>query len=608
MASTFATLCADAVSLLQHEILFIAILVVCLLRGKLQNGISSWLCPGNVEVKQSKVNQSSLRQKHVGEFDSNSGGISHAPRLPVKSRQRSFIPESDAGSSPSRRRAPSTSSQGISDRESAGTTASFESDASTPSWPSTPSWRPSRSKEVVASRKSTVAAGNEKHGHEVALARQAAKMIQAEARRDKGRPLEMHEDAIAAGTSFSWLPTPEAHRLYLSLGLAALRSEAGDAPLTLLRDIKQQKIPIPASLLALIVKRLTARKHYRRCMETFDIACPMDTGLQVDDKEFWSSLLVSATETGSHVHCEHFWTSLRMAGTATTQDYHCMLRVAAAKKDGDATMRLVKAMRTDGLTATALTCGVAISTCVSTRQTAAAVEILDMLEMDEKTFSDACLHTQVMQAQLLDGDINGVFQLWLRMCVCGCEPTRSSYEVLKRACKQSGGAARTASAVQRAVAGAARARNDSQCAQLVLDLICAGQIDIAMVAYEALCHHQGSEKAAGLLPDLLSAQCQAGKPDDCLHLMESMFESGQVPDHTLFAEVFAMCGDNLDTQDSHPALWATLNFQEASVDELMSVLASLYARCHMFCDATRLLERMPTELGRIPAVDRKSVV
>merc|ERR1712186_200551 len=132
-------------------------------------------------------------------------------------------------------------------------------------------------------------------------------MILAESCRERGRPLEMHQDALAAGTSFTWLPEPEVRRLYLALGLAALRAEDAEPAIALLQDIRRQNIPVPASVLTLIVKRCTARRLFQKSLSAYDIAVSEKATPSIDDREFWSNLLLSAVEAGKLERCDVFW-------------------------------------------------------------------------------------------------------------------------------------------------------------------------------------------------------------------------------------------------------------------------------------------------------------
>lgn len=450
-------------------------------------------------------------------------------------------------------------------------------------------------------------------GADRVMARQAARMILAESCRERGRPLEMHQDALAGGACFEQLPEAEAHRLYLTLGLAALRNESGEPAVALLQDMRRHGAPVPPPLLALIVKRCTARRLFRKALAAFDAAAadsplppPAAAGagalgpLAADDRDLWSSLLFSAVECGEHARCDFFWSSLKAVGTPNAQDYACMLRASAVRGHWEDALRLVEAARGEGLVVDPATGHAALQACVQARQLQAGVRILELLEQDDgRGGKDVAPYNALMKGFAHADDLEEVFRLHSRMQERGVDATQVTYGILLDACV-SRSDLESAAAVFHEMVTRGCPMNTVLYTTLIKGLARAGLVDKAMEVYTHMREQSNVQPDTILFSVLIKSNCDAGRTECALRLFESMIELGCQPDEIVFNNLLVGCSrdGNLDLGLKLRGEMKRLGVQPSHATA--SILIKLYAKCHVLDGAQYLLANISEELGLEP--------
>lgn len=450
---------------------------------------------------------------------------------------------------------------------------------------------------------SGMGAGGEQGHHLRVMARQAARMILTESCRERGRPLEMHQDAIAGGACFEWLPEAEAHRLYLALGLAALRGDGGDSAVQLLQDMRRHGIPVPPSLLALVVKRCAARRIFRKALAAYDIVAAGGKAgqpLSVNDPEFWGTLLLSAVETGKHARCDSFWTSLKAIGTPTSQDYTCKIRAASARGLWEEAVCLVKSMRAEGMPLDPTACNAAVSACVTAQQLQAGMRILDLIEQDEgRCGKDVAPYNTMMKGFAFSDDLEEVLRLHERMQERGVEATQVTFGILLDACVSRGDLENAAAVFQDMITRGCP-MNTVLYTTLIKGLARAGRVDKAMEVYTHMREQSSVNPDTILFSVLIKANCDSGRIACALQLFETMIELGYQPDEIVFNNLLVGC-----SRDSNLALGKRLlgEMKRLSVQPshaTASILIKLYAKCHVLEEAQYLLANLTEELGVEP--------
>jgi len=433
------------------------------------------------------------------------------------------------------------------------------------------------------------------------MARQAARMILAESCRDRGRPLEMHQDALAAGTSFESLPEAEAHRLYMALGLAALRAENAEPVMSLLQDLRQHRVPVPPALLALVVKRCTVRRLFKRSLAAYDCVV-QDAGppTAIEDREFWSSLLLCAVETGEHGRVDAFWAGLKVVGTPTAQDFSCKVRAATARGHWEESLRLVRTMHTEGLPLDPAVCNLALSACITAQQLQAGMQILEILEQDDaRGGKDVAAYNALMKGYAFAGDLDGVIRLHTRMQERGVEPTQITFGILLDACVSQGDLESAAGIFQDMIARGCP-MNTVLYTTLIKGLARAGRVDKAMEVYTHMREQSTVRPDTIMFSVLIKANCDAGRMECALRLSESMLELGYQPDEIVFNNLLVGCSRDANLALGRKLLGEMRRLGVQPSHATVSILIKLYAKCRVLDDAQRLLERMPEELGIAP--------
>lgn len=435
--------------------------------------------------------------------------------------------------------------------------------------------------------------------HHRALARQTARMILAESRRENGKPLEMYQDALAGGTCFAHLPEAEAHRVYLVLALAALRAEAADAVVPLLQDMRNQSIPAPPQLLSLIIKRCVQRRLFGKCLAAYDVAAKGVKKLCIDDHEFWSSMLLSAVETGEFAQSGAFWQAAKNSGEPTAQDFACVIRAAASQGAWSECLEFAEAAHREGHGVDCAVGNLAVSACVAAQQLGAGRRMMELMESDGRATCDAVTYNTIMKGYAFADDLDQALKLHASMRERGVRPTQVTFGILLDACVNRGDLEHAAEVFQDMMASGCP-MNTVLYTTLIKGLARAGRVDKAMEVYRHMREQSTVKPDIILFSVLIKANCDAGRMESALRLFESMMELGHRPDEIVFNTLLAGC-----VRDSNLTLGRKLLEDMARIGirpshATASVLIKLYAKCHMLDDAQRLLARMPEELGFAP--------
>jgi len=431
-----------------------------------------------------------------------------------------------------------------------------------------------------------------------AMARQAAKMILAESCRDKGKPLEMHQDALAAGTCFTWLQESEAHRLYMALGLAALRTEHADAAVGLLQDLCKHKILVPPALLTLIVKRCTSRRFFRQSLIAYDTVASEEGQPAIDDKEFWSCMVLSATESNEFHRCDAFWTNLKLLGPVA-QDYGCMARVAIQRGDWEGSVNILKTMHLENMPLDTAVCNAVLSACVTAQNLKAGSKVLDLMEQDRKGAQDIVSYNTLMKGYAFADDLDEVFRLHARMLEQGMEPSQVTFGILLDACVCRGDLESAAAVFQDMIARGCP-MNTVLYTTLIKGLARAGRLEKAMEVYTHMREHTKVKPDIILFSVLIKAHSDAGQLEGALRLFESMLELGHRPDEIVFNNLLVGCARDSNLEQGQQLMEHMQRLCVQPSHATASILIKLYAKCHVLDDAQKLLARMPLEFNIKP--------
>lgn len=435
--------------------------------------------------------------------------------------------------------------------------------------------------------------------HDRSIARQASRMILVESRRDRGQPLEMHQDALAGGTRFGLLPRDEAHRLYLALALAALREEQAEAVVPLLQGMARQQIEVPPLMLALVIKRCAQRRLFSACLASYGVAHAAEgSPPRIEDAEFWSSLLLSAVETGSFSQCAAFWCSAKANGVPTARDYSCMVRFAAHRGSWEETLRIVEEMHANGHAIESAICSIAIGTCVAAQQIGVGERILNLVERDGLMAADVAIYNMLMKAYASADDVNEVLRLHARMRERGVRPTQVTFGIILDSCVNRGNLEHAAKIFEDMSASGCT-MNTVLYTTLIKGLARAGRVDDAMGVYQNMQQTRVRPDTI-LFSVLIKANCDAGRMEVALHLFESMAEHGHRPDEIVFNTLLAGCARESNLTLGRRLLDEMARSGVRPSHATASVLIKLYAKCRLLDEAQQLLQKMPEELGLVP--------
>mmetsp|Transcript_2052 Transcript_2052/g.5203 ORF Transcript_2052/g.5203 Transcript_2052/m.5203 type:complete len:731 (+) Transcript_2052:167-2359(+) len=441
-----------------------------------------------------------------------------------------------------------------------------------------------------------------------AIERQRAQTILSACCKDKGRPLKLYREALENGMDFSTLLPVELHQLHLALVLAALRTDAEvNTVVPLLQDLQRHHLGISPGLMTLVAKKFVQRRQFAQCLAAHDaVKAPsrqrqeVNPGIgTVEDRDYWSCLLQSATETGQYHRCAIFWEALRAVASPWPQDYMCMIRAAALRRDWRSALHLLKELAATGCLPDGAMINCVVSTCVDAKQFQAARRVLDISDSHGRFSVDILAYNTLMKGYAFADAVDEMFELIESMKQRGVAATQVTYGILLDTCVTRGDLERAAIVFQEMISGGCK-MNTVLYTTLIKGFAKADRIQKAMEVYQ----HMRSQ--GGIKPDtitfsvLIKAHSDAGMMKGAVELLETMLEYTCRPDEIIFNNLIMGCIKDTDVVLARKFLSDMIALGVRPSNATASILIKLYAKCNLLEDAHKFLKTMRSELRVTP--------
>lgn len=405
------------------------------------------------------------------------------------------------------------------------------------------------------------------------------------------RAIELYRSALHAGLELGRMPAADGAQLYMALVTSAIRVGQVDDALCLLRDCRKGP-GATAALLTSCTKLCTSKQLFKEGLAIFDFFAE-DPTVVCEDRSVWSCLLFCAVEAQAFGRCRAFWERLQRFGQPSMKDYGNMIRSAGAQGDWRLSLSLIREMRRAALVVDSVVYNTALATCVAANQTDEARALLE--EMESTTgVADVITYNTLSKGYAKFGKLDQCFELFKHMRSKNILPSQVSYGILLDCCineKQMEKAAE----VFNEMAAQGLVMNTVLYTTLIKGFARAEQVDQAMNIYRQM---RGLPDK-GVSPDLITfsilikANCDAGRLEDALQLLNTMIDLRLSPDEIIFNNLLGGC---VRAKSSELAKRLYSSMVERGVKPSIatfSILIRLYAENKMLDEAVEMLRTEP---------------
>mmetsp|Transcript_119065 Transcript_119065/g.333573 ORF Transcript_119065/g.333573 Transcript_119065/m.333573 type:complete len:654 (+) Transcript_119065:163-2124(+) len=423
--------------------------------------------------------------------------------------------------------------------------------------------------------------------------------VQRLSRSQMQKAIELYRNAISAGLELRAMPKHDAEALFVALVSSAARlSQAADA-LQLMRECRERGPGISVPLLSSATKLLTSKHFFKEVIAMYDHAIE-DKSLTIDDRAIWSCLLFCSVESRMFARCTMLFQKLKALGKPSQKDFGNMIRAAASQGDWQGCLTLIKEMRAMDVEIDSVIYNTALSTCVTAGQMDAARVLLDDMESSEGV-ADVITYNTLAKGYGRAGQLDKCFELYDHMLAKNIEPSQVTYGILLDCCineKQVDKAAEVFDTMTKVGC----VMNTVLYTTLIKGFARAEQVDQAMKVYEQM----RSDPASGVTPDLITfsilikANCDAGRMETSLQLLETMLDLQLVPDEVVFNNLLSGCVRTLDAGLGRRLYNNMVQGGLRPSNATFSILIRLYSACKLLEEAVEVLKVEPSARGVKP--------
>lgn len=407
------------------------------------------------------------------------------------------------------------------------------------------------------------------------------------------RALVLLKAALSAGLKPSTV-SEDSELLYVTLITSLIRMGLLKDAQSLLSNLKDLHIALSPSTCASTIRLCTSKHCFQECLAMYDLI-KANLDMTLVDKSVWSCLLFCAVETHDHDRCRGLFASLKSCGMPSTKDYSNMIRFCSANADWKLMLELIQEMRDSGLDVDSVIYNTALSACVSANQIAPARDLLD--EMCKiGGIADAITYNTIMKGYANKGDMDECFRLYNLMQELGLQPSQVTYGILLDGCNNNNQIDRAAKIFD-IMAEKGCPMNTVLYTTLIKGFAREEKVDAAMRIYQQMIVDKNVKPDLITYSILLKANCDAGRMEKSLELLDAMLKNGLHPDEVIFNNLFAGC-----VKDSNAELAKRLydDMLESGVkpsSATFSILIRLYSQCKLLEHAVEMLRREPLKHG-----------
>mmetsp|Transcript_41668 Transcript_41668/g.109878 ORF Transcript_41668/g.109878 Transcript_41668/m.109878 type:complete len:656 (+) Transcript_41668:160-2127(+) len=413
------------------------------------------------------------------------------------------------------------------------------------------------------------------------------------------RSLELYRDATRAGLDVGALTPPQSAELFMGLVTSAIRLNQPRDALKMLRECRQKSSGVNSALLASATRMCTSKQFYKECLEIYEFVAE-DKSLVVDDRSVWSCLIFCAVEAREFRRCIDFFDKLKAFGAPSQKDYGNMIRYASTMGDWQMSLSLIHEMREASVEVDNVVYNTSLATCVSANEMDKARILLEEMERSEG-IADVITYNTLAKGYAKMGYLKKCFELFDHMKARRIVPSQVTYGILLDCCindKQMDKALEVFNNMKEQGC----AMNTVLYTTLIKGFARVEQVDRAMEVYQQM----RSDDLHGVTPDvitfsiLIKANCDAGRLEKALGLLDGMMELHLCPDEVIFNNLLGGC-----IRDANHILAKRLyhSMVEGGIrpsNATFSILIRLFTSCRQLDEAVEFLKTQPAARRIVP--------
>lgn len=397
---------------------------------------------------------------------------------------------------------------------------------------------------------------------------------------DGRRALSLYRKAIQDGL-LPEIPSLELTRIVTSLIHVGERAEA----FRCLKDFHATG-RLRKELFVSAVKLYSSKRCFTECLQTYDLVA--------DDQRFctepvvWSCLLFCSLEVKSYGRCALFFERLKETGKPSRQDFVNMLRWASLQ-GCDVTVSLWREMR-EAYTPDPTSANIVLASCVGAERLEEASVVLT--EMSHEGLADQITYNTLLKAYAKAGKLDQCFDVYESMREARVAPTQVTYGILLDGCvnaKQPHRAFELFTEIQ----AEGCEMNTVMYTTVIRGFERAGHVDKAMEVYSQM-------RCAGDVPldavtfsILIKANCDAGRVEAALGLLEALVDMGLKPDGVVFNNLLSGSVKVSKVVLGRHIYAEMIRSGARPSNVTFSTLVTLFVQCQHIDEAVTMLKREP---------------
>eukprot|EP00929_Paragymnodinium_shiwhaense_P008277 TRINITY_DN112225_c0_g1_i1.p1 TRINITY_DN112225_c0_g1~~TRINITY_DN112225_c0_g1_i1.p1 ORF type:complete len:665 (-),score=176.59 TRINITY_DN112225_c0_g1_i1:62-2056(-) len=404
------------------------------------------------------------------------------------------------------------------------------------------------------------------------------------------RALEVYRLALKAGLQLAEIPDDERQQLLLALLTAAIRLGRAEQAVHMLRDIHHRGVTAGPSLGSSAIKLLTARHCFSDALKVLDFLTEKE-GFNVGDKSVWSCLLFCAVEVRAFNRCHGLFEKLQRNGEATQKDFWNMIRCGSAHGDWRLMLRLVQQMRAQELEVDSVVYNTALATCVSADKVEEARRLLDEMHRVGGV-ADVITYNTLMKGYAKSGRMDECFKIYELMTERSLAPSQVTFGILLDGCINNNDVDR-ASQVFDIMTKDGCPMNTVLYTTLIKGFAREQKVGDAMRIYERMQRDRNVQPDLITFSILLKANCDAGRLDSALELLDTMLKSGLRPDEVIFNNLLTGCAKQANAELAQRLYNDMVSSGIRPSNATFSIMIRLYSQCKMLDEAVEMLQTQP---------------
>lgn len=406
------------------------------------------------------------------------------------------------------------------------------------------------------------------------------------------RALSLYRAALEAGFELASVDESDLEPVSSALVTSMIRMGLLGEAMRILRDLRRYGIPLSRNLQASAVKLSTAKHCFQESLAMFDLFAESPV-YKPADATMLSCLLFCAVECRDYSRCHSLFRQLSSMASPSAKDYWNMIRFGSANGDWQLMLELHRCMVSANLEVDTVVYNTVLSACVSADRIGEARKLLDEMQHVEGV-TDVITYNTLMKGYAKSGKMDECFKLFELMQERGLPPTQVSHGILLDGCISNGLIDRAASVFD-AMCKDGCTMNTVLYTTLIKGFARESKVDEAMRVFNQL------EADANTQPDLITfsilikANCDVGRIQKSLELLESMKERGLKPDEVIFNSLLSGCAKESNAQLANRLYAEMVASGVKPSSATFSVLIRLYSQCKLLDDAVEMLQTEPAK-------------